>query len=82
MVALRLLADLDADETGAILGIAPATVHVHLHRAMATLRRKLGPPEPDPPGGGAAATRPEPAPPAAAVLDILENSMRVARHAA
>jgi RNA polymerase sigma-70 factor (ECF subfamily) len=81
VVALRLLADLDAEETGAILGIAPATVHVHLHRAMATLRRELGPPEPEPPGGATAVTLPEPAPPRAAVLDILESSLRAVRHA-
>jgi len=41
VVALRLLADLSAEETGALLGIAPATVHVHLHRALATLRGSL-----------------------------------------
>jgi RNA polymerase sigma-70 factor (ECF subfamily) len=38
VVALRVLADLSAEETGALLGIAPATVHVHLHRALAALR--------------------------------------------
>ena len=41
VVAMRLLADLSAEETGALLGIAPATVHVHLHRALATLRGSL-----------------------------------------
>ncbi|MBB5872525.1 RNA polymerase sigma factor (sigma-70 family) [Allocatelliglobosispora scoriae] len=41
VVALRVLADLSADEAGALLGIAPATVHVHLHRALETLRREL-----------------------------------------
>jgi RNA polymerase sigma-70 factor (ECF subfamily) len=41
VVALRLLADLSAEETGALLGITPATVHVHLHRALATLRGSL-----------------------------------------
>ena len=47
VVALRLLADLSADDTAALLGIAPATVHVHLHRALATLRTQLtGPASP------------------------------------
>jgi RNA polymerase sigma factor (sigma-70 family) len=41
VVALRILADLSAEETGAVLGIAPATVHVHMHRAMSTLRTQL-----------------------------------------
>jgi RNA polymerase sigma-70 factor (sigma-E family) len=44
VVALRLLADLSAEETGALLGMAPATVHVHLHRALASLRARLGQP--------------------------------------
>lgn len=43
VVALRLLADLSADETAALLGLAPATVHVHLHRALGQLRRHLDP---------------------------------------
>lgn len=38
VVALRLLADLSAEQTAGILGIATGTVHVHLHRAIATLR--------------------------------------------
>jgi RNA polymerase sigma-70 factor (ECF subfamily) len=38
VVALRLLADLSAEHTADILGIAIGTVHVHLHRAIATLR--------------------------------------------
>ena len=42
VVALRLLADLSADETGELLGITAATVHVHLHRALGTLRQRLG----------------------------------------
>jgi RNA polymerase sigma factor (sigma-70 family) len=41
VVALRILADLSAEDTAAVLGIAPATVHVHMHRAMATLRNQL-----------------------------------------
>lgn len=38
VLALRLLADLSAAETGELLGISAATVHVHLHRALGTLR--------------------------------------------
>jgi RNA polymerase sigma-70 factor (ECF subfamily) len=46
VVALRLIADLSAEETAGLLGVAPATVHVHLHRALATLRAGLAaPPE-------------------------------------
>ena len=41
VVALRILADLSADETAALLGITASTVHVHLHRALATLRTQL-----------------------------------------
>lgn len=41
VVALRLLADLSAEETGRSLRIGAATVHVHLHRALATLRSQL-----------------------------------------
>jgi RNA polymerase sigma-70 factor (ECF subfamily) len=41
VVALRVLADLSADETARLLGIAPATVHVHLHRALDALRHRL-----------------------------------------
>ena len=41
VLALRVLADLPAEETARLLGIAPATVHVHLHRALATLRAGL-----------------------------------------
>jgi DNA-directed RNA polymerase specialized sigma24 family protein len=44
VVALRLLADLDAKATGEVLGISAATVDVHLHRALTRLRRELGPP--------------------------------------
>ena len=38
---VEVLADLPAEETGRLLGIAPATVHVHLHRALSTLRAGL-----------------------------------------
>ncbi|HET8659318.1 MAG TPA: sigma-70 family RNA polymerase sigma factor [Micromonosporaceae bacterium] len=41
VVALHLLADLSTEETAGLLHIAPATVHVHLHRALATLRGRL-----------------------------------------
>jgi len=42
VVALRVLADLSAEDAGELLGIAPATVHVHLHRALAALRLQFG----------------------------------------
>jgi RNA polymerase sigma-70 factor (ECF subfamily) len=42
VVALRLLADLSAEETAGVLGLATSNVHVHLHRALATLRDWLG----------------------------------------
>jgi RNA polymerase sigma factor (sigma-70 family) len=41
VVAMRLLADMSADETGQLLGISAATVHVHLHRALDALRRDM-----------------------------------------
>jgi RNA polymerase sigma factor (sigma-70 family) len=41
VVAMRIIADLSADETAALLGIAVATVHVHLHRGLDALRREL-----------------------------------------
>lgn len=47
VLALRVLADLSPEETAELLGIAPATVHVHLHRALGTLRARLAM-EPDP----------------------------------
>jgi RNA polymerase sigma-70 factor (ECF subfamily) len=43
VLALRVLAELSAEETGGVLGIAPSTVNVHLHRALASLRRTLRP---------------------------------------
>ncbi|MBV1854481.1 RNA polymerase sigma factor [Catellatospora tritici] len=42
VVALRILADMSAEEAGQLLGITSATVHVHLHRALAALRGALG----------------------------------------
>jgi RNA polymerase sigma factor (sigma-70 family) len=41
VLALRILAGLSAEQTASTLRIAPATVHVHLHRALATLRERL-----------------------------------------
>ncbi|HEX6871999.1 MAG TPA: sigma-70 family RNA polymerase sigma factor [Micromonosporaceae bacterium] len=41
VLALRVLADLSADEVAAVLGIESATVHVHLHRALSVLRRHM-----------------------------------------
>jgi RNA polymerase sigma-70 factor (ECF subfamily) len=41
VLALRVLADLSAEQAGAVLGIRTATVHVHLHRALDTLRRAM-----------------------------------------
>ena len=42
VVALRVLLDLDAATTAEALGISVNTVGVHLHRALATLRERLG----------------------------------------
>jgi len=39
VLALRVLLELTGDETATELGISPSTVGVHLHRALATLRR-------------------------------------------
>jgi len=47
VVALRVLADLPAHEVAAVLGIGPATVHVHLHRALEALRQYIRLPQPD-----------------------------------
>jgi RNA polymerase sigma-70 factor (ECF subfamily) len=41
VVALRILADLSAEDTAILLGIRAATVHVHLHRALDSLRQSL-----------------------------------------
>jgi RNA polymerase sigma-70 factor (ECF subfamily) len=46
VLAMRVLADLPAHEVAAVLGIEPATVHVHLHRALEALRRHIRPPRP------------------------------------
>jgi len=41
VIILRLLFDLDAQATARELGIAPGTVGVHLHRALAALRARI-----------------------------------------
>ena len=46
VLALRVLADLPANEVGSVLGIEPATAHVHLHRALEGLRRRMSPSQP------------------------------------
>lgn len=43
VIALRVFLDMDTDEIAAQLGIAPATVRVHLARAIAALRQELSP---------------------------------------
>jgi len=40
-VVLRLLCDLSTEQTASVLGIAPGTVTVHLHRSVAALRASL-----------------------------------------
>jgi RNA polymerase sigma-70 factor (ECF subfamily) len=42
VVALRVLLDLDAATTAEVLGLSVNTVGVHLHRALATLRDRVG----------------------------------------
>ncbi len=42
VVALRYLEDRPLDEIAEILGVAPATARVHLHRAHEKLRLTLG----------------------------------------
>jgi RNA polymerase sigma-70 factor (ECF subfamily) len=44
VLALRVAADMSAEDAGHALGIATGTVHVHLHRALATLREALAEP--------------------------------------
>jgi RNA polymerase sigma factor (sigma-70 family) len=41
VVALRVLLDLGQDQTAELLGIAPGTVGLHLHRALSALRASL-----------------------------------------
>ncbi|MBO0730947.1 MAG: SigE family RNA polymerase sigma factor [Acidimicrobiaceae bacterium] len=43
VVALRFFADLSTDEVADALGISPGSVKTHLHRALATLRDRVGP---------------------------------------
>jgi RNA polymerase sigma-70 factor (sigma-E family) len=42
VVVLRFLTDLSEGDVAVALGISPATVHTHVHRALAALRRTLG----------------------------------------
>jgi RNA polymerase sigma-70 factor (sigma-E family) len=41
VITLRVFFDLDTEATARLLGISPGTVGVHLHRALATLRRQI-----------------------------------------
>ena len=41
VLVLRVFFDLDTEATAALLGVAPGTVGVHLHRALGTLRTKI-----------------------------------------
>ncbi|MCP4305147.1 MAG: sigma-70 family RNA polymerase sigma factor [bacterium] len=41
VVALRVVLDLDTARTAEVLGITAGTVTTHLHRGLATLRKKL-----------------------------------------
>jgi RNA polymerase sigma-70 factor (ECF subfamily) len=41
VIVLRVFFDLDAETTANVLGIAPGTVGVHLHRAIAALRDQI-----------------------------------------
>jgi RNA polymerase sigma-70 factor (ECF subfamily) len=43
VIVLRVFLDLGIDTIAGQLGIAPATVRVHLSRAVATLRQELSP---------------------------------------
>jgi RNA polymerase sigma-70 factor (ECF subfamily) len=71
VVALRLVADLSAEETGALLGMAPSTVHVHLHRALAELRKRLEPTS----GSGDDRRRPSAAVDHRHSLDVIDFAM-------
>lgn len=41
VVGLRLLLDLDTEQTAEVLGIASGTVTAHLHRALSALRQQV-----------------------------------------
>jgi RNA polymerase sigma factor (sigma-70 family) len=43
VLALRILLDLSTADTASALGVAPKTVTVHLHRALATVRLAMAP---------------------------------------
>lgn len=47
VVALHYLEDRSVDDVAAVLGCAPATVKVHLHRARTTLATTLAPTQED-----------------------------------
>lgn len=40
-IAICVLMDLDSETAGQILGLAPSTVRVHLHRGLSTLREQI-----------------------------------------
>ncbi len=48
VVVMRILLDLANDEVADVLGIAPATVSVHLHRALTSLRLTIPSPAASP----------------------------------
>lgn len=41
-IALCVLLDMDSEAAGEVLGVAPSTVRVHLHRGLQTLRETIG----------------------------------------
>jgi RNA polymerase sigma factor (sigma-70 family) len=43
VLALRILLDLSTADAASMLGVAPKTVTVHLHRALATVRLAMAP---------------------------------------
>ena len=47
VVVLRYLSDLSEEDVAQALGISPATVHTHVHRGLAAMRRTLGPDFPE-----------------------------------
>jgi RNA polymerase sigma-70 factor (ECF subfamily) len=75
VVALRLVADYTSVEAAWFLGVAPATVDVHLHRALASLRRWLDPDSPE------AETPPEPSSMDRSELVEFAALLRRVRHA-
>ncbi|MGZ8715174.1 MAG: RNA polymerase sigma factor [Mycobacterium sp.] len=47
VIALRVVLGFDEAQTAQVLGLAPGTVGVHLHRALLACRRRLAPNEAD-----------------------------------